>query len=86
MRLINTKTLELEDFFDLHVPPYAILSHTWADRRDRHYKPGYAKIAAACAQARTDSLDFLWVDTSFIDKTSSAGRALRGRQLHVAVV
>ncbi|KAI1323702.1 heterokaryon incompatibility protein-domain-containing protein [Xylariaceae sp. FL0255] len=28
MRLINTETLELEDFW-FHAPPYAILSHTW---------------------------------------------------------
>ncbi|KAK1238110.1 hypothetical protein MKX08_002689 [Trichoderma sp. CBMAI-0020] len=29
MRLINTKTLELEEFEDGWTPPYAILSHTW---------------------------------------------------------
>ena len=82
MRLINTQTLELEEFFDIHVPPYAILSHTWADgevslqdwddRKNRRFKPGHQKIIAACAQAKTDGLDFLWVDTNCIDKTSSA--------------
>ncbi|KAI0546131.1 HET-domain-containing protein [Xylaria curta] len=30
MRLINTFTLELKEFFN-NVPPYAILSHTWGD-------------------------------------------------------
>ncbi|KAF5363040.1 hypothetical protein D9758_012636 [Tetrapyrgos nigripes] len=30
MRLLNTKTLRLEEFFD-EIPPYAILSHTWED-------------------------------------------------------
>lgn len=29
MRLINTNTLELEEFQGNQVPPYAILSHTW---------------------------------------------------------
>ncbi|TDZ31943.1 Vegetative incompatibility protein HET-E-1 [Colletotrichum spinosum] len=29
MRLINTSTLALEEFFGDSVPPYAILSHTW---------------------------------------------------------
>lgn len=29
MRLINTRSLELEEFFDVSVPRYAILSHTW---------------------------------------------------------
>jgi hypothetical protein len=29
MRLINTESLELEEFFDSNQPSYAILSHTW---------------------------------------------------------
>ncbi|KAI5366705.1 hypothetical protein Slin14017_G043450 [Septoria linicola] len=29
MRLINTTTLELEEFFDANIPKYAILSHRW---------------------------------------------------------
>ncbi len=31
MRLINTRTLELHEFFDHCVPSYAIVSHTWGD-------------------------------------------------------
>ncbi|KIM96550.1 hypothetical protein OIDMADRAFT_70621, partial [Oidiodendron maius Zn] len=31
MRLINTQTLELHEFFDTRTPPYAILSHTWGE-------------------------------------------------------
>ena len=30
MRLLHSKTLELEEFNDAAIPPYAILSHTWA--------------------------------------------------------
>lgn len=31
MRLINTKSMELVEFFDKDVPEYAILSHTWEE-------------------------------------------------------
>lgn len=31
MRLINTSTLALEQFSDSKIPPYAILSHRWAN-------------------------------------------------------
>ncbi|RFU78492.1 het domain-containing [Trichoderma arundinaceum] len=82
MRLINTKTLDLEDFFDIYVPEYAILSHTWADgeislqewadRKNRRFKPGYQKIIWTCEEAIKDGLEYVWVDTNCIDKTSSA--------------
>ncbi|KAK7960709.1 HET domain-containing protein [Apiospora saccharicola] len=35
-------------------------------------KHGYTKIKAACAEARSRGLDYLWVDTNCIDKSSSA--------------
>ena len=82
MRLINTKTLELEEFVGGAVPRYAILSPTWgADEvtlqewgdRDRiKLKAGYAKIKGACEVAAGYGLHFVWVDTNCIDKTSSA--------------
>ncbi|KAI0449795.1 heterokaryon incompatibility protein-domain-containing protein [Xylaria acuta] len=84
MRLINTQSLELEEFFGSIIPKYAILSHTWGmeevtfqDWNDRSFaakKTGYKKILDACRQARRDGLDYLWVDTNFIriDKKSSA--------------
>jgi hypothetical protein len=31
MRLINTSTLELHEFFGAKVPAYVILSHFWGD-------------------------------------------------------
>ncbi|KAI0022651.1 heterokaryon incompatibility protein-domain-containing protein [Xylariomycetidae sp. FL0641] len=83
MRLIHTKTLELEDFSH-GIPPYAILSHTWEYdqeisfqewQQDRHNvcdRTGYTKIQNACAQAQQRGLDYLWVDTNCIDKSSSA--------------
>ncbi|KAL2675580.1 hypothetical protein Neosp_011767 [[Neocosmospora] mangrovei] len=82
MRLINTTTLEIEEFFDISIPEYAILSHTWgdgevslqdwADRKNRRFKPGFQKIMWACTQAVKDQLDYVWVDTNCIDKSSSA--------------
>lgn len=33
---------------------------------------GFAKIQATCRQAQRDGLDYAWVDTCCIDKTSSA--------------
>ena len=67
---------------DQDLPPYAILSHTWGRENDEvnfrdvmektgKDKPGYKKIVFCGEQARTDSLDYFWVDTCCIDKTSS---------------
>ncbi|KXJ86819.1 hypothetical protein Micbo1qcDRAFT_108284, partial [Microdochium bolleyi] len=67
--------------------PYAILSHTWVDgeevtfhefqdlERAKVTRPsGYAKIAKTCEFALKEEppLEYCWVDTCCIDKTSSA--------------
>ena len=65
------------------IPPYAILSHTWGlDDDEVTYKdvtkgrgktkPGYCKLDFCSEQAAKDGLEFFWVDTCCIDKTSSA--------------
>ncbi|KAI8180571.1 Vegetative incompatibility protein HET-E-1 [Colletotrichum sp. SAR 10_86] len=81
MRLLNARTIAVEDFSSRRVPPYAILSHTWEDgevtlqdmeRQTASAKAGYAKILASCEQTLRDNLDYIWVDTCCIDKTSSA--------------
>ncbi|KAI1362945.1 heterokaryon incompatibility protein-domain-containing protein [Xylaria arbuscula] len=75
MRLINVKTLRLEEFHH-NIPPYAILmpsSHTpRAAKNSIERKAGYAKIIGACNQAKADRLAYLWCDTNCIDKSSSA--------------
>src|SRR4051794_25038044 len=80
MRLINTLTLKLEEFYG-EIPRYAILSHTWGkdevdfeefSRNPRGSSSGHYKIHAACRQALTDRLPYLWVDTCCILKSSSA--------------
>ncbi|KIW13442.1 hypothetical protein PV08_08630 [Exophiala spinifera] len=84
MKLINTKTFALEDFFAETAPPYAILSHTWTSEEltyqditcdgglSRNTKKGYAKLTQTCRLASQDGLEYAWIDTCCIDKSSSA--------------
>jgi hypothetical protein len=81
MWLINTMTLRLEGFKGLRPPEYAILSHRWGDEEvtfqditdgEPEGKKGYQKIQGAAAQALSEGLAYVWVDTCCIDKTSSA--------------
>lgn len=80
MRLLNTRTRKLEEFFEKDVPNYAILSHTWGKDEiifndfDAELGPrrSSAKIEGCCAQALSDGLEYVWIDTCCIDKSSSA--------------
>ena len=82
MRLLNTTTLQLHEFFG-KVPGYAILSHSWEKeevtfqdltvRRDAAKEmKGYLKIEGACRMAKAYDYEYVWVDTCCIDKSSSA--------------
>jgi len=80
MRLINTQTMQLEEYFGDAIPEYAILSHTWGDGEvtfaefampEAKAKPGYEKIECTCKQAIEDGLKYAWVDTCCINKSSS---------------
>lgn len=81
MRLIDTSTLELKEFYGDDIPPYAILSHTWGDDESTFQdwsdlvtaqrKAGFGKIRDSCRQAFLDGHRYMWVDTNCIDKTSS---------------
>src|SRR5262245_47299141 len=42
------------------------------DNTSIHQKKGYFKIDRACHQAHHDGLDWVWIDTCNIDKTSSS--------------
>lgn len=86
MRLLNTTTLELKTY-QRDCPPYAILSHTWGENEapfeafvakprwrrglSRLHKRKYQKVVQACALARRQEYDWIWIDTCCIDKTSS---------------
>lgn len=88
IRLINTKTLRMKAFPSQNAPKYAILSHTWVDDEEVSYqemgrlvsdpdhpamkKSGYRKILNVCQKATAHNLEYAWVDTCCIDKTSSA--------------
>ncbi|KAK4196344.1 heterokaryon incompatibility protein-domain-containing protein [Triangularia verruculosa] len=85
MRLLKARSLEFEEFLDESaIPPYAILSHRWEDeevtykeilkptrRALAEAKRGFQKIKACAAEATRNGLEYLWVDTCCIDKTSS---------------
>ena len=81
MRLLNTTSIEVERFTG-KVPPYAILSHRWEDDEVtlEDMKPGgagkgmkgYRKLRISCTMAERQGLNYIWIDTCCIDKTSSA--------------
>ncbi|TLD20579.1 hypothetical protein PspLS_08735 [Pyricularia sp. CBS 133598] len=82
MWLINTETLQLEQFDDPNtVPKYAILSHTWENDEvsfqdiqnidTAQHKKGFSKIVGIRSLALEASVKFAWVDTCCIDKTDS---------------
>ncbi|OTA86446.1 hypothetical protein M434DRAFT_48293, partial [Hypoxylon sp. CO27-5] len=83
MWLINTETLKLEFITNPRKGSYAILSHTWeddevsfqefSDLASARSTRGSTKIKKTCALARDKHhLQYAWVDTCCIDKTSSA--------------
>jgi hypothetical protein len=84
MRLLNTHTFELKDFFnEASLPDYAILSHTWGEDeivfRDLQQKndtwkskASFNKISGFCSTAKDNGYQWGWADTLCIDKSSSA--------------
>jgi hypothetical protein len=83
MRLLevsNNGQINLREFPHDKLPRYAILSHTWGDEevtfRDLidgtgRNKIGYQKIEFCRDQAIRDGLQYFWIDTCCIDKSSS---------------
>ncbi|KAK3291813.1 HET and ankyrin domain protein [Chaetomium fimeti] len=80
MRLLNTTTRRLETF---STPPlYAVLSHRWGaeevtfqdiqDGSAELKETAYSKIINTCSVAAAGGIDYVWIDTCCIDKTSSA--------------
>ena len=72
---------ELISFNDDDPPLYAILSHSWTEGQEVTYnelvagtgkdKTGYAKICFCGGRAAADGLQYFWVDTCCIDKSTS---------------
>ena len=66
---------------DRNIPPYAILSHTWGcdevtfedlEQGIAGSRIGYQKIIFCGEQAARDKLEYFWVDTCCIKKSSDA--------------
>lgn len=84
MRLINIETMNFSEFFGETIPSYAILSREWGDSKVNYpefqdldiasRKTAYAKIVRACQLAKVDDLQYIWIDTSCIDKSNSSKR------------
>ncbi|KAJ5567853.1 heterokaryon incompatibility protein-domain-containing protein [Penicillium hetheringtonii] len=81
MRLLKAAEIQLEEFTPDRIPDYAILSHTWEreeilleDLRNGsvYKKVAWEKVKRICQQTLEDGLEFVWIDTCCIDKTSSA--------------
>ncbi|KAH7354734.1 heterokaryon incompatibility protein-domain-containing protein [Rhexocercosporidium sp. MPI-PUGE-AT-0058] len=83
LRLQDGGKFSLEEFQRKDIPRYAVLSHTWGmDHEELTFKDlmdgtgtakaGYKKIQFCTTQAACDGLQFSWVDTCCIDKSSSA--------------
>jgi hypothetical protein len=85
MWLLDTSTLELNEFTGGNIPRYTILSHTWGSaeeeisfhdlRKDRgtaQLKAGYSKIKNCCLKSAQNGHRYTWIDTCCIDKRSSA--------------
>jgi hypothetical protein len=86
MRLLRNNDyghFSLVEYTGQDIPPYAILSHTWGpDHLEVTFsditnntgrdKDGYRKIRFCGDQAAKDGLQYFWVDTCCIDKSSSA--------------
>jgi len=84
MRLLqfnNDGNFSLTEFFEDDIPEYAILSHRWEAGEVTYKdltngtskgKAGYGKTQFCEEQARCDDLEYFWIDTCCIDKSSSA--------------
>jgi len=86
MRLLDIndgENIKLTEFFGSTIPPYAILSHTWGPADEEvslrdildntgKNKAGFSKIEFCRRRATSDDLQYFWIDTCCIDKSSSA--------------
>jgi hypothetical protein len=83
LRIEDDGNFGLVEYVGNRIPPYAILSHTWEADYDEvtfkdltegtgKNKKGYGKLTYCGKRAANDGLQFFWVDTCCIDKSSSA--------------
>jgi hypothetical protein len=72
MRLLNTSTFELREFFGKNIPVYAVLSYRWEDEEatlpnlqngSGKLLRSWSKIENCCAEARRWGLNYSRIDT-----------------------
>src|SRR5437762_452334 len=82
LRLEDSGEFSLVEFVGKNIPSYAVLSHTWGSDDEEvtfndlangvgKSKTGYRKIHFCAKQAANNGLQFFWIDTCCIDKSSS---------------
>jgi ankyrin repeat protein len=82
LRVDNGGNFSLVERVGNNIPRYAILSHTWGEDNEEvtisdiiggtgRDKAGFRKIQFCGEQAAKDKLEYFWVDTCCIDKSSS---------------
>lgn len=81
MRLLNTSKLEFQELHGPKTVKYAVLSHTWTEVQEISYRdfleltPEWTTKSGfqwACRTALADGVQWIWIDTNCIDKSSSA--------------
>ncbi|KAL9027364.1 MAG: hypothetical protein Q9196_004100 [Gyalolechia fulgens] len=86
LRINSDESFNLIHFIERDVPFYAILSHTWRGHHEATFQdvisstttksitsgPAFDKLHFCGEQAKKDKLQYFWVDTCCIDKSSSA--------------
>ncbi|CAM5999841.1 unnamed protein product, partial [Sphagnum balticum] len=87
LRMNSDRTFSFIQFPEHDVPSYAVLSHTWRDELEVTFQDvigsttttkttenglNLDKLYFCAEQAKKDRLQYFWVDTCCIDKTSSA--------------
>jgi hypothetical protein len=82
MRLLETSSLNLHEFFGDSIPPYAILSHRWEGAEvifqdleagiTSQKESSFAKISGYCRQAAVYGWKLAWADSCCIDNISSS--------------
>lgn len=80
LRLEDDGEYKLHTFYR-DIPPYAVLSHRWTNDEPTYQdikngtgrtKLGYFKLNFCATRVQKDELEYFWVDTVCIDKSSSA--------------
>lgn len=82
LRPLPAGDFELTTFDDdTTLPPFAILSHCWSAGAELTYpelvtgggrsKPGFEKLRFCGRLARADGLEYFWIDTCCIDKSTN---------------